>query len=116
VASVNGNETSIIMQAFNPGWMIDSARDWDHPGPESLPPFVKVQIVGPSTYDGPADRYAMPTRFRLKDADGIVYAMGWTNDDAMDGEHDPLQCYGEGQWGCASMEIRTNGDWVPFIG
>lgn len=69
---------------------------------------------GPASYRGPVGIHAMPYVWRLLDDDGNVCAKGICNEGGLDGA--PLFMFGEGMFGCTSMEVRENGEWIPHIG
>ena len=53
-------------------------------------------------------------RFRLLDGDRIPYYEGVSDDASGERAFDPLDDFGEGYAGCASLEYLENGKWSPL--
>lgn len=70
-------------------------------------------VIGPSHTQG---HLTATERFRLLDDDRNIMAMGMANGESLNGEYNPLTCYGEAMFGCTMLQVRKNGRWEDYLG
>jgi hypothetical protein len=77
---------------------------------EDLDSLIPSKVVQSVNYREEAD-FKLCHRFRLLDDDGLVCAEGLANSCDDQTAFDPLDDYGEGMWGCTTIEYFVEGVW-----